>query len=201
MPIASFHTVAMFTSWMGTPTGPEISQQAISFTAGGKTDFFRDPASDMEIANAPFFFRKAPQSFTLTVRLSPEFAATYDAGALLYYMDERRWAKLAYEQTDMGYPAVVSVVTRDRSDDCNGEPWSSGALRLRVSRRGGTIGFYYGAEGNEWKMKRLFVLDADSAAQPLIGIAAQSPTGEGCRVLFDELDWREESVANFRTGR
>lgn len=190
----------MFADWIGKPVDPEVEESRVVFGAAGKSDYFRDPASETVIGNAPYFWREAPRAFTLTALVKPGFQATYDAGALFYYANEEHWSKLAYEYTDMDYPAIVSVVTRGRSDDCNGEPWPSGEVWLRVSRKEGTLGFYYSEDGKNWKMHRLLAVPGQEHSQGLIGLLAQSPTGEGCRVTFDQLSWSLEAVADFRKG-
>jgi hypothetical protein len=190
----------MFADWIGSPVEPEIGETAVTFGAKGKTDYFRDPASETVIGNAPFYWREATPAFTLTVRVRPEFGSTYDAGAIFYYADEEHWTKLAYEYTDMAYPAIVSVVTRGRSDDCNGEGWPSGAAWLRVSRRNALLGLYYGEDGTHWKMHRLLNTPGEAHAQGLVGLLAQCPTGEGCRVRFDRIGWSTEAVSDFRKG-
>lgn len=190
----------MFADWIGSPVDPEIEEKRVTFGSEGKTDYFRDPASEMVIGNAPYYWREATRSFTLTARVRPEFRATFDAGAILYYADEEHWTKLAYEFTDMDYPAIVSVVTRGRSDDCNGEAWPSGDVWLRVSRKEGVLGLYYGADGEEWKMHRLLAVPGQEHSQGLVGLSVQSPTGQGCRVRFDHIEWNNAAVSDFRKG-
>jgi hypothetical protein len=123
--------------------------------------------------------------------------------------------KLAYEYTDLGYPAIVSVATRGRSDDCNGEPVGRGEVWLKVSRRENLLGLYYSLDGEMWKMHRLLQLPeaahsrtdsgsgaADASGGPgwRIGVAAQSPTGNGCPVDFRELSWSDRALDDFRKG-
>lgn len=190
----------MFADWIGKPVEPEIGESVVTFGAEGRTDYFCDPASETVIGNAPYFWREATPAFTLTVRVRPEFGSTYDAGAILYYADKEQWTKLAYEYTDMEYPAIVSVVTRGRSDDCNGEAWPSGEVWLRVSRKEGLLGLYYGEDGTRWKMHRLLATPGEAHAQGLVGLSVQSPTGDGCRARFDQISWRPEPISDFRKG-
>ena len=191
---------------MGEPQQLRHDEDQVSFAAAGGTDFFRDPASTDAIDNAPYLYRDAPSQFTFSVRVEPEFASRYDAGAILCYRDPETWVKLAYEYTDLGYPAIVSVVTRERSDDCNGEPVSGGQVWLKVSRRETLLGLYYSLDGRQWKMHRLLQIPepADSALGSSgswrVGVAAQSPTGDACRVGFRDLSWSDRAVDDFRTG-
>jgi hypothetical protein len=204
---------------MGEPQQVRHGDSGVSFIAPGRTDFFRDPASREAIDNAPYLYRDAPSHFTFSTRVVPGFASRYDAGAILCYRDPESWVKLAYEYTDLGYPAIVSVATRGRSDDCNGEPVSLGEVWLKVSRRESLLGLYYSFDGEAWKMHRLLQLpgaaysgagskagsgsgSADASGGPgwRIGVAAQSPTGDGCPVDFRELSWSDRAVDDFRKG-
>lgn len=45
---------------------------------------------------------------------------------------------------------------------------------------------------------RFFVLD--DPARALIGFEAQSPTGEGCAVAFDEVRFTQDRLTNVRDG-
>ena len=186
---------------MGSPLRREDDGSTVIFGAEGKTDFFRDPASETVIANAPFIYEEIVGDFTLTVTVSPRFASTYDAGAILLFAAGDEWLKLAYENTDLGYPAIVSVATRGKSDDCNGEPWSAGTVTLRMSRRGNTVGCYYGESEEALKMHRLLIVPGEGSDRPIrLGLSVQSPTGEGCRASFEAIRLERRPVADMRKG-
>jgi hypothetical protein len=48
-------------------------------------------------------------------------------------------------------------------------------------------------------MIRLFKLESGSATAS-VGFEAQSPTGDGCAVRFDEIAFRPERLAELRDG-
>jgi hypothetical protein len=167
---------------MNQPAAAEVGAEAIEIRAGAQTDLFRDPGTSGSISNAPVFYRAAPAEFTVGATVSPGFGATYDAGAIVFWLNEESWVKLAFEYTDLGYPAIVSVVTRERSDDCNGERMREGdTVALRVSRREGLLGLYYAVDGGSWKMHRLLSLaGAAGVADPADGAAgADAGDAEG----------------------
>ena len=190
----------MFEQTIGEPLDRRSGSESESFGAGAKTDYFRDPASDNVIASAPFVYDEVAGDFTLTVRVEPSFSSTYDAGAILLMSDEEQWLKFAYELTDIGYPAAVSVVTRGRSDDCNGEPWRSGSVLYRLSRRGSAVGCYYGERARDLKMHRLLTVPGEPSASLRLGLSVQSPTGEGCRCSFSEISFEPRPVSDMRRG-
>ena len=75
-----------------------------------------------------------PGDFQLSARVTVGFASTFDAGVLLLWLDERRWAKLCFEFSPAGEPMIVSVVCRGLSDDANAFVVPGRSVWLRVSR-------------------------------------------------------------------
>jgi hypothetical protein len=57
--------------------------------------------------------------FQFSARVTVGFESAFDAGVLLLWLDERRWAKLCFEFSPAGEPMIVSVVCRGVSDDAN----------------------------------------------------------------------------------
>lgn len=191
----------MFDKVVGDPLERRRESGSERFVAGPGTDYFRDPTSEGVIENAPFVYEELLDDFTLTVRVSPRFQGTYDAGALLLIAGEGEWLKLAYENTDLGYPAIVSVVTRGRSDDCNGEGWPSGSVILRLSRSGDAVGCYYGDSREGLKMHRLLRIPGPGGSAPVrVGLSVQSPKGAGTEASFSEIDLQRVAVADMRKG-
>lgn len=190
----------MFDTWKNKPDSFETGDDSAVITAPAGTDYFNDPSSDTRRRNAAFFAGEAAGDFTLEGRVTPEFAGTYDAGALMLYYNDDTWLKLAFEQTDMGCTSVVSVVTRGLSDDANGEVVTDPNICLKMSRRGDTVGLYYSRDGESWRMVRLFSFPAPAGNTCLVGVAAQSPLGSGCRITFSDLAFVPNPVTDFRRG-
>ena len=191
----------MFDRWMNEPTSHSISESGVSMTAPSGSDFIIDPRGGNEKANAPFLFSSFGSEFTVQATVTGEFKEEFDSACLMVYADTTHWAKLCYEQTDRGVPAVVSVVTSEHSDDCNGESISSGPLRLQVSRSGRVCAFHYALPDEPWKMKRIFRFPMEKADEALhVGLVGQSPAGNGCRVHFSELSLQSTSVSDLRRG-
>nr|WP_112586820.1 DUF1349 domain-containing protein [Micromonospora noduli] len=70
---------------------------------------------------------------------------------------------------------------------------------LRVSRIDGVYAYHASVDGETWQLIRVFLLDPDTS-RDRIGLAGQSPTGEGCGVTFDEITFRAERLADLRDG-
>jgi uncharacterized protein len=137
--------------------------------------------------------------FQFSARVTAGFASTFDAGVLLLWLDERRWAKLCFEFSPAGEPMVVSVVCRGVSDDANAFAVRGRSVWLRVSRVDRVYAYHASLDGRAWQMIRVFVLD-DETSRDKIGFEGQSPTGDGCSVTFDQIRFLPERLADLRDG-
>ena len=172
---------------------------SLTLTAGPRTDWFVDPQrAAAPVLNAPALVAEPSGDFRLSARVTVDFAATYDAGVLILHASDRVWAKLCFEYSPQREPMVVSVVTRDVSDDCNSFLVDGGSVWLRVARTGRAFAFHASADGETWTFVRHFALDADGASA--VGFAAQSPTGDGCTVTFEQIAYHAAGLGDLRSG-
>jgi regulation of enolase protein 1 (concanavalin A-like superfamily) len=178
---------------------------AVSVMAAAHTDIFLDPGGSTtlnaeSLLNAATLLGVPPKGdFALSARVSVDFAATFDAGVLLLWVDERHWGKLCFEFSPVGEAMVVSVVTRGVSDDANAFVVTGRSVWLRVSRIDHSYAFHASTDGKRWQMIRFFTIGEATAADK-IGFEAQSPTGNGCGVTFDEIRFTRERLADLRDG-
>jgi uncharacterized protein len=91
----------------------------------------------------------------------------------------------------------VSVVTQGVSDDCNALVVEPGGAWLRMGTVGRGIGFYHSADGERWKLVRVFSL---GGRELRIGFEAQSPVGEGSVAAFERIEYRAEGVRDQFAG-
>jgi uncharacterized protein len=177
----------------------------VTGTAAARTDLYLNPAgadaADAEsLLNAATLLGSPPDGdFQFSARVTVDFRARYDAGALLAWIDERHWGKFCFEFSPAGEPMVVSVVTQGVSDDANAFVVPSRSVWLRVSRIGRVYAYHAAVDGSAWQLVRVFQL-GDPAAGHLIGFVAQSPTGDGCTVTFDDIRFTRERLADLRDG-
>lgn len=174
-------------------------------TATAHSDIFIDPGAEGQL-NAETLLNAATligtpahADFQLSARVEVGFASTYDAGVLLLWVDERNWAKLCFEYSPDGVPMVVSVVARGVADDANAFEVPQGHVWLRVSRIDGAFAYHASLDGEQWKLVRFFTL-AVPAGRAAVGFEAQSPTGEGCHVAFDEIRYAAARIGDLRDG-
>lgn len=166
--------------------------------AGAGTDAFVPPDGGAAADRLPGLRWACPEGpWTLSVRVTPGFAAAFDAGALMLRTDRGAWAKLAYEQAPDGRRMAVSVVTKDTSDDGNGPVFTAPDLHLRACFTGAAQAFHTSTDGVTWDLLRFFALPGRVEA---VDIIAQSPTGQGCAVRFDRAAVAAGAPLNLRDG-
>lgn len=176
----------------------KTGNNSFELKAGSKTDFFIDNLNSYKVLNAPFYYEEIDYDFEIAALIKPEFSSMYDAGGLFIYEDDDKWVKAAFENTDLGYNSVVSVVTDKLSDDCNGEQISQDSIWIRILRKGDYWSIHYSIEGYVWKMVRYFALKMTRKVN--VGIIAQSPIGQGCLVKISDLIIRKNDCKNLRKG-
>lgn len=182
-----------------------IAEATVTARAAPHSDIFIDPGSGTQLnaesmLNAVTLLGVPPAGdFQFSARVTVDFAATYDAGVLLLWLDDRHWGKLCFEFSPDGEPMIVSVVTRGVSDDANAFVVNGRTAWLRVSRVDQAFAYHASVDGKLWRMVRFFSFDSASVTTAL-GFEAQSPIGEGCRVAFDEVRFLAERLGNMRDG-
>lgn len=189
--------------------GPEpgcwqIGPAAVTALAPPRTDLFLDPATDpgtaaQPLPDAPRLVGVPTGDFRLSARVAVNFRSAFDAGVLVVHAGPDRWAKLCFERTPQGRPSVVTVVTRGESDDANAFETPDSSVWLRVSRSGRAYAFHASTDGEWWRLVRYFRLgEPPGTAQ--VGFLVQSPTGDGCPVVFDDVDHRDHAPPDLRDG-
>ena len=185
----------------------------MSVSARPHTDIFIDPVGGSagaggdavlnaeSMLNAATLLGLAPaDDFQFSARVSVDFASTFDAGVLLVWLDDQHWGKLCFELSPAGDPMVVSVVCRGVSDDANAFVVPSRSVWLRISRIQRAYAYHASLDGETWQMIRVFALNGEGASLERVGFEAQSPTGDGCSVTFDEIRFLPERLADLRDG-
>jgi uncharacterized protein len=181
-------------SWDVAPATWSFDGAALTIAAPPRTDLFRDPAGSEPQTAAPRLLGPVEGDFQLSARVTCTFAGAFDAGALLLWADETRWAKLALEVSPAGEPGVVSVVTNGLSDDANAFAVAGDAVWLRISRLASACALHARHDDEPWRFVRHFPLAAAS------GLRAQSPLGDGATVRFERIAFSTERLADLRSG-
>lgn len=188
-------------SWTVSTVMPPATSPQVRVVAAPDSDIFVDPGGGVPPrVNAATLLGRPPEGdFRLSARVSVRFRASFDAGCLLLWGDETRWAKLCLEYSPQGQAMIVSVVCRGVADDANAFVVDDAHVWLRISRSGRAYAFHASLDGAEWNMIRYFHLD-DPDHEATVGFEAQSPLAEGCQVTFDEIAFAPTAPVDLRDG-
>jgi uncharacterized protein len=182
--------------WENQPLNWRADPNTLTITAGPKTDLFNNPQRNFSINNSPRLVFKPKSDFILRSKVDVGFKETYDAGVLLKYGNPNSWAKLCFELSPQGHATIVSVVNNYYSDDCNSQTISSGHVFLQVARIKESFAFHYSVDGNHWSLVRYFTVRNPNNIEA--GFSAQSPKGESCTAIFDDIVYKPEMLLNIR---
>ncbi|KYF65931.1 hypothetical protein BE15_29905 [Sorangium cellulosum] len=185
--------------WEVPPRSWSVGKAAsLTVTAGGETDLFLDPERAAGALNAPRLLGTPHGDFLASARVAVGFASARDAGALLLWAHERSWAKLCFELSPEREPTVVSVVTRGLSESRRSFAVHKDHVWLRASRLGRACAFHASTDGSTWQLVRSFSLGI--ARDLSVGFSAQSPAGDGCTAVFDDIRFTPRRLGDLRSG-
>lgn len=178
--------------WENKPKEFFLDKSGLTIVAGEKTDMFRDPNVTYNTDNAPKLLFSADPDFVLIASIEHSFANKWDGGAIVLKQDSRNWVKFCFERDYTGARRVVSVVTKNISDDCNSVEINSNKVFYKVAKAGNVITLYYSLNGKKWFLVRHFQFDTTKNLQ--VGFLAQSPTGKMCKVKFEHISYAKKKI-------
>jgi uncharacterized protein len=179
--------------WQNSPVGWKTPPGGgLSITAGKQTDWFVSPMGGDQHDNSPRLIFQPADDFVLSARVTVDFRSQWDAGVLVLYVNDSVWAKLCFEMTVEKHPAIVSVVTKTLSDDNNSIAEAGSQVYLKIAKAGQAIFFYASEDGQNWKIIRAFSFGP--GAKVRVGFSSQSPAGEGCTTVFDQIAYLPKRV-------
>ena len=160
--------------------------------AGEKTDMFRDPNVTYNTDNAPQLLFRPDNDFILIASIEHSFSSKWDGGAIVLKQDSLNWIKFCFEKDYTGAKRVVSVVTKNISDDCNSVEIKTSKVYYKLAKADNVITLYYSLEGKKWFLIRHLQFDTDKNLT--LGFLAQSPTGKKCEVKFSNISYRAKKI-------
>lgn len=184
--------------WENQPLHYRIQNNELTVVAGEKTDMFRDPNVTYNTDNAPKLLFQADDDFVLTAAIEHAFTNKWDGGALVLKSDSINWVKFCFEKDYTGAHRVVSVVTKNVSDDTNSIEIKSTKAYFKMAKAGNVITLYCSADGKTWLLVRHLQFDAKPGFH--VGFLAQSPTGTKCEVSFSEIRYEKKKIKDPYTG-
>lgn len=182
--------------WQNPPALWKIdNHQTLSITGGKQTDWFASPFGDERRDNTPRLLFKPAEDFVLSAKVTTDFKSQWDSGVLALYVNDSLWAKLCFEMTIEKHAAIVSVVTRDLSDDNTSIALPGTSVYLKIAKAGQAIFFYASQDGENWSIVRAFSLGKNPDLR--IGFSSQSPVGDGCTTVFSQIRYLPKKVDLF----
>ncbi len=178
--------------WRNNPADWNVRDGVLTIKSAGKTDWYIAPTDGKQAMNSPLLLFPAPKEFWFSAKITVDFKAQFDAGALTVYADETNWVKFAFESPNGKTGAIVSVVTRGLSDDNTGTAIEGNSVYLEVSKTGQAIFLFFSTDGKTWNVTRAFNLGPEQQLQ--FGFSAQSPTGSGATATFSDIHYKPEAL-------
>jgi|SRR5688500_8576719 len=178
--------------WENKPIEFTIKGNTLAITAGEKTDMFRDPNVTYNTDNAPKLLFRPDDNFVLTASIEHSFTQKWDGGAIVLKSDSLNWIKFCFEKDYTGARRVVSVVTKNISDDCNSVEIMANKVFYKIAKADNVITLYYSLEGSKWFLVRHLQFDAAPGFR--VGFLAQSPTGTKCEVKFSDITYQAKKI-------
>jgi len=178
--------------WDNAPIKYSIQNNILTIVAGPKTDMFRDPNIAYNTDNAPKLLFKADTNFILSAAIQHSFLNKWDGGAIVLIEDSLNWIKFCFEKDYTGAKRVVSVVTKDVSDDCNSVEIKGNKVFYKIAKAENVITLYYSVDNKKWFLVRH--LQFNNTKDLKIGFLAQSPTGKKCEVKFSNINYITKKI-------
>lgn len=175
-----------------------IVNNDLTMVAGEKTDMFRDPNVTYNTDTAPKLLFKADDDFVLSTAIEHAFANKWDAGCIVIKSDSLNWVKFCFEKDYTGAHRVVSVVTKNISDDCNSVEINGNKVFYKMAKAGNVVTLYYSTEGTNWFLVRH--LQFDTKPGFTVGFLAQAPVGTTCEVKFSQIKYEKRKIKDPYTG-
>lgn len=178
--------------WENPPVAFVKQPTGFVVTAGEKTDMFRDPNVTYNTDNAPKLLFKPDEDFVLTAAIEHPFATKWDGGAIVLKADSLNWIKFCFEKDYKGKRRVVTVVTKNISDDCNSAEINTNKVYYKLAKADNVITMYYSTNGINWLLIRHLQFDTPNGFE--VGFLAQSPLGKKCTVKFSSIHYQAKKI-------
>lgn len=184
--------------WENTPNSVSLKAGVLEIEAGAKTDMFRDPNVTYNTDNAPKLMFVPDKDFVLSATIEHSFVNKWDAGGLVLKADSLNWIKLCFERDYLGYRRVVSVVTKDVSDDANSQMINENFAHFKIAKAANVVTLYVSTDGKKWLLIRHLQFNTDKEIK--VGFIAQSPVGQRCKVKFSNIKYEAKKIKDPYVG-
>lgn len=178
--------------WENSPNSVSLKAGVLEIEAGAKTDMFRDPNVTYNTDNAPKLMFVPDKDFVLSATIEHNFVNKWDAGGLVLKADSLNWIKFCFERDYLGYRRVVSVVTKDVSDDANSQTIYENFAHFKIAKADNVVTLYVSTDGKKWLLIRHLQFNTNKEIK--VGFLAQSPVGLRCKVKFSNIKYEARKI-------
>ncbi len=193
-----FRSIPFSLHWENKPLSYKLATNGLTIVAGAKTDMFRDPNVTYNTDNAPKLLFTPDSNFIFSTGIQHNFTSKWDGGAIVIIEDSLNWIKFCFEKDYTGTRRVVSVVTKDISDDCNSVAINGNLVYYKVAKADNVITLYYSLDNKKWFLVRH--LQFNNKKPLKIGFLSQSPTGKLCTVQFTGIRYLAKKISDPYVG-
>ncbi len=187
-------------NWIHAPLDYQLTKTGIAITAPGKTDKYIAAGGDYKPDNATeLVFDDASKDFILSTAVSHKFTGEWDSGGLIVEADAAHWFKFEFERDYTGAHRVVSVVTKDFSDDVNAMEINSDTAYFEVAKAGDAFYLYVSADGKTWLLVRTFNFQSKGSLK--VGLIAQCPQGKEAAITFSDVRYSPVHIKDIWKGQ
>lgn len=180
------------------PLKVEVNDDSVVvLTARGKTNLFNSPGGNYYQQDAGMLLFHPDSDFTFSAKVQANLSEVYDVAALVLYQDKQLWAKLCFENSADKEATVVSVVTRQFSDDCNSIHPTDNFIYLAIAKKGDEISFHCSSDNQNWYLVRHFRINFNQQELRL-GFAAHCSRGESFTARFSDIQYSTAVPENMR---
>jgi hypothetical protein len=184
-----------WTVFNGEKGGASVRDGVLRIAPVPQTNLFHAPDDGFIVVNAPMVLFAPEGDFTFKAKVSAQLVNIYDVAAFVAYGDDKHWAKLCFENSALQEATVVTVVTRERSDDANSETVASPFVYLAIARKGNEYSMHFSRDGKQWRLARHFQLPSEPKLR--IGFAAHSDSNSFA-ASFSEIVYRPTAPLDMR---
>lgn len=176
-----------------------LNKNEIEITALKGTDLFTNTTGDKSADNSPRVLFTPKGDFILSAKVTANLDTAYSGGALIVYVDNKRWAKLLFERFKSGDNGVATTITNNTGDDAYHGTLHGQTQYLKIARHGSSYVFYSSNDGEKWHFLRHFNLSIDKPVH--IGFTAQSPLSEELTANFSDISYEARRFEDFWQGK
>lgn len=175
--------------WYNEPENVRFNELGMVVNAKPKTDFWQSTHHNFHKDNGHFFFTRAMNNFTLTVKWHFEKAYQFDQCGLMLRVDERNWFKLSLMSENPTTPKLGSSLTNFGYSDWAVQELDKMPQEIwyRLKRNGSDYIAYFSLDGFTYKQLRLFHLVNDNP-EVKIGAYVAAPQRSDFECVLETLE-------------